>query len=665
MSAFVAAESAANPAAIRAAAADLDRVAGMITGHGQAVTAALDTAPPTFSDLFAEQLRGRVRDNEAAWRSALSSVVYAAGVTRAWAADVEWFKAQQRALGAQVAAATAGTAGLTAPAITPGAPPETIANSLQQFSAAVDTRRAELNAQGSHASGALLSQLQERAAQRAADLRSGPTPVALDRLDVAGALPGAASSIFAGTGWTPARPVADLLALVTAGLLPGSALTMNWKDLISKVIGEWAHLLDRSHPTIPDGSPLAGAFVPGVDPQTGVLSLRPDFPRLADVFAGIETSVALLLGGLYPRLFISGGPGIPASTQQVAQASLLAAGTGHGAGGGKFLAAVGSWNLAVGSLATAVTSALTSRWATSVGKFLSNGIANFLAKPWTGPGVPPWIDNGNKHTGAQEVSMAVIKQEVLARGGDPDNVTLEYRIEGASKKKNGNDGFADIVYRDGLTTYVWEVKGTSSDAPPLLNQATLAEADMNWYIGELQKKENALRSGVTVTHGWPLATAIPLFYYTNQDVANKDGSVAAVDARLKAPPGASSGGDDDTTDRAEGYFKVQNGTAPGTLIYSRADVIPRPPYDEPLATSITNLGLDAVRSAVNDYTAGDKFFEEAVNSMIERMIRSQKNGYRIETRPGWIPLDPSDWFLLQDPAELLHANDDDEDRGGG
>lgn len=328
MSTFVAAESAANPAAIRAAAADLDRVAGMITGHGQAVTQALNSAPPTFSDLFAEQLRDRVRQNETAWRSALSSVAYAAGVTRAWADDVEWFQAQQRALGAQIAAATAGTAGLTAPAITPGAPPETIADSLQQFSTAVDNRRAELNAQGAHQSGALLNQLQERAAQRAADLRSGPTPASLDRLDVAGTLPGAASSIFAGTGWSPARPIADLLALVTAGLLPGSALTMNWKDLITKVIGEWAHRLDRSYPAIPDGSSLAGAFVPAVNPLTGGAHLRPVPAAVQEAFAGLDTSLALLLGGLYPRQ-LAAAAGAPRFVQAVSLASLRANAKGN------------------------------------------------------------------------------------------------------------------------------------------------------------------------------------------------------------------------------------------------------------------------------------------------------------------------------------------------
>lgn len=468
MSAFVAAESAANPAAIRAAAADLDRVAGMITGRGQAVTQALNTAPPTFSDLFAEQLRDRVRQNETAWRSALSSVVYAAGVTRAWADDVEWFQAQQRALGAQVAAATAGTAGLTAPAITPGAPPETIANSLQQFSAAVDTRRAELNAQGSHQSGALLNQLQERAAQRAADLRSGPTPASLDRLDVAGALPGAASSIFAGTGWSPARPMADLLALVTAGLLPGSALVMNWKDLITKVTGEWAHLLDRSYPAIPDGSPLAGAFIPAVNLLTGGAHMRPVPAALEQAFAGLDASLALLLGGLYPRQLAT-PPTVPSVVRAVASSGLQSSGSGSGStmamnGGMPDLAAANT--SLIGRLSQKVLASndvFIDAWATGLTMF-----ANVKNNP--DPVKDKFFgDLSRRHNEARDKMKEVLEQ-IVAAGGDPTGLGLDFDVEKEVGTelvvRNGGttsgavDGRADIYYKFGNTIMFWEVKGS-------------------------------------------------------------------------------------------------------------------------------------------------------------------------------------------------------------
>lgn len=261
------------------------------------------------------------------------------------------------------------------------------------------------------------------------NLRSGPTPASLDRLDVAGALPAAATSIFAGTGWSPTRPIADLLALVTAGLLPGSALTMNWKDLISKVIGEWAHLLDRSRPTIPSGSPLAGAFVPGVDPLTGASILRSDPLRLSEVFAGLETSVALLLGGLYPRLFAHGGPGVPAATQQVAQAGLIGAASGQG-GGGSHLSSTGIGSWASINALVSMFSPLRNYW-----RFLTS---DEVVTPDSGESTRPFwlVDDYNRHKQAQDKALAAIRADVVARGGDPKRVKLEYRIDGGSKKNN-------------------------------------------------------------------------------------------------------------------------------------------------------------------------------------------------------------------------------------
>lgn len=493
MTVFEAADTAADPGAIRAAAAELDLVAGRITGHGAAVGAALDAIPAQFSDLVAPTIRAHARQNEAAWRQALSSVVFAAGVTRMWAGDVEWFKRQRATLTAQVAAATSGTAGLTPPAPAPDARPEVAAAAAQQFSVAVENRRAELAADGSRAGGALLQQLRDRAADRAADLRSGPTPVTLSRLAAAGALPASAGVIFAGTGWAPPPAPADLVAMVAAGLLPGSALHLSWSDLIARARTEWAHLLDRVLPTIPDGSPLAGIFRPAVDPLTMGPTLRADPATLGSVLSSVGSPMAMLLGALYPRL-LARADGVPALVRAVAGEVLNAARPSGGPGSS------GGGPLVAGAMPADLSSTNTSLIGRLASKVLSNDAAatgyvflltagkNLLAgKPWPGPGPAPWEFNAARHNAAVGQAVLVIK-DIAERGGNPLDVTTEYKVPGARKEADGSFGKVDIVYRIDPTEnesgklYFWEVKGSTSAVPPLVNPADTAAAEVAHYI---------------------------------------------------------------------------------------------------------------------------------------------------------------------------------------
>ncbi|WP_395726919.1 hypothetical protein [Nakamurella sp.] len=545
MTVFEVADTAANPAAIRAAAAELDHVVGSITGHGQAVTTALLAIPANFSELFAPEIRARAQENEAAWRQGLSSVVYAAGVTRMWASDVEWFKQQRAALSAQVSAATAGTAGLTPPVQAPDATPEAVAAAAQQFAAAVDARQGELAADGSRAGTALLQQLQERAAQRAADLRSGPTPATLSRLDAAGVLPAAAGVIFAATGWTPVRSVSDLVAMVAAGLLPGSALQLSWPDLIDRAKGAWAHLLDRLMPTIPDDSPLAGIFHRAVDPLTMGPTLRAAPTDLASAFASMTMPVALLLGALYPRL-LANASGVPSTVQAVASKVLQAAGASRtsqpSSGGGGRLTASAMPDLAasntslIGRLASKV---LSNETAAEGYFFLLTAGKNFLAgKPWPGPGPAPWLFNGPRHNVARDEAVKLI-QKIAEHGGNPLNVTIEYKIPGASKELTGNKGFADIAYRiDPVGNqkgqlFLWEVKGTTDDTPPFVNQANTAAAEVAAYVRSAQQMQGNAR--YDVQPGFAMNDRAGFFF--------------------KDPDGITR------------YYVVQDGDGPGAIVY--------------------------------------------------------------------------------------------------
>src|SRR5262249_22495475 len=101
-----------------------------------------------------------------------------------------------------------------------------------------------------------------------------------------------------------------------------------------------------------------------------------------------------------------------------------------------------------------------------------------------------------RHTIAQLVAQTVIQMQVLLMGGNPDNVKIEYPIEGGSKnpKSPGNTGYADIVYTapDG-TVYVWEVKSAGvGDAQ--------AAAEVQHYIAALEAK------GIHAVPGWKIGT---------------------------------------------------------------------------------------------------------------------------------------------------------------
>lgn len=97
-----------------------------------------------------------------------------------------------------------------------------------------------------------------------------------------------------------------------------------------------------------------------------------------------------------------------------------------------------------------------------------------------------WLGSqiNKRHQAAQEVAFRQIQKQVKAMGGKPENVEIEFEIEGACKshKECGNSGRADIVYYDEQhkTIYVWEVKSYKGKG------SLKASKEVQFYIKKLR-----------------------------------------------------------------------------------------------------------------------------------------------------------------------------------
>lgn len=105
-------------------------------------------------------------------------------------------------------------------------------------------------------------------------------------------------------------------------------------------------------------------------------------------------------------------------------------------------------------------------------------------------------DHTSRHHRARDAALWIIKLMVWAKGGNPDDVTIENPVPGGSKNKTGNDGGADITYvdRESGIVFVWEVKKSTYSA-------TVATAEILSYAPHLEKKY----PGMQVRPGFPLA----------------------------------------------------------------------------------------------------------------------------------------------------------------
>jgi RHS repeat-associated protein len=122
-------------------------------------------------------------------------------------------------------------------------------------------------------------------------------------------------------------------------------------------------------------------------------------------------------------------------------------------------------------------------------------------KSWTSFSKP------TRHNAAVRAAAAHIATQVMAMGGDPNAVRLEYPVaDGCKKKHKGtcdDAGKADIVYidRNADTIYVWEVKS--------LGVAFEAEPEVKGYLKKLQGTR--LDQFGAAKKGWRLGEIIPSF----------------------------------------------------------------------------------------------------------------------------------------------------------
>lgn len=89
---FAPGDTRADPERIRAEASDLRALTGLLLGQGADVSAVLDQAALSFTDIVAESVLSQIGPNIAALEQAVETTEYGYGVALTWAADVEAFK---------------------------------------------------------------------------------------------------------------------------------------------------------------------------------------------------------------------------------------------------------------------------------------------------------------------------------------------------------------------------------------------------------------------------------------------------------------------------------------------------------------------------------------------------------------------------------------------
>ena len=106
------------------------------------------------------------------------------------------------------------------------------------------------------------------------------------------------------------------------------------------------------------------------------------------------------------------------------------------------------------------------------------------------------------------------REEVLRRGGNPEEVRLEAMVPGFTGKY-GSYGNVDVYWDDGTTVWVWEVKGTAQPGMPIAGQGTSAVNEAQGYATALQTyfDETGIERQVRV--GFPVDPTSA--QYTNHD----------------------------------------------------------------------------------------------------------------------------------------------------
>ena len=97
-------------------------------------------------------------------------------------------------------------------------------------------------------------------------------------------------------------------------------------------------------------------------------------------------------------------------------------------------------------------------------------------------------DKTYRHNVVKDLAYEKIKEWVESQDGDISQLTKEGTVKFGSKKRNGKDGAADILYVDipNRKVYIWEVKGTAPDGGTRESAEKGAASDLAWYIPFLE-----------------------------------------------------------------------------------------------------------------------------------------------------------------------------------
>jgi RHS repeat-associated protein len=99
---------------------------------------------------------------------------------------------------------------------------------------------------------------------------------------------------------------------------------------------------------------------------------------------------------------------------------------------------------------------------------------------------------------AETMKRILVVGPAKIKGFDPKYLRSEVAISGASKEGTGQDGFADIVYDDGVNVYIWEVKSGHAYTP------AKAQEEVQHYVGHMkaQYPTKTVQSGFHLGESW-------------------------------------------------------------------------------------------------------------------------------------------------------------------
>ncbi|WP_163509373.1 hypothetical protein [Fodinicola acaciae] len=178
----------ADPGTIEASATDLRKVAAVLTGHGDDVNAAVNTAALQFSDVVSGPIRTLATKNLAAFQAAFAAVAYGADITHSWSQDVRTFKTERQKLLANWQFDNSVNFGVNQPTIPANASDADRTAANQKYDSQLNSARQTAANDLSLRAYALLNQLRDQANDWAGRIRHTPDDSDLLALARAGGL---------------------------------------------------------------------------------------------------------------------------------------------------------------------------------------------------------------------------------------------------------------------------------------------------------------------------------------------------------------------------------------------------------------------------------------------------------------------------------------------